>query len=68
MLNRLRRSAGQVVDTVGNKILAKALAQMQYGGAAAICGLAGGLRTKTVMPFILQGVSLLRNRLCFLSI
>ncbi|MBU1393584.1 MAG: oxidoreductase [Gammaproteobacteria bacterium] len=54
-----QRWAG-VVDTVGNKILAKALAQMQYGGAAAICGLAGGFALPTtVMPFILRGVSLL---------
>lgn len=54
-----QRWAG-VVDTVGNKILAKALAQIQYGGAAAICGLAGGFALPTtVMPFILRGVNLL---------
>ena len=54
-----QRWAG-VVDTVGNKILAKALAQIQYGGAAAICGLAGGFAMPTtVMPFILRGVNLL---------
>lgn len=54
-----QRWAG-VVDTVGNKILAKALAQIQYGGAAAICGLAGGFALPTtVMPFILRGVKLL---------
>ncbi|RKF18745.1 oxidoreductase [Alginatibacterium sediminis] len=54
-----QRWAG-VVDTVGNKVLATALAQMQYGGAAAICGLAGGYALPTtVMPFILRGVSIL---------
>jgi acrylyl-CoA reductase (NADPH) len=54
-----QRWAG-VVDTVGNKVLATALAQMNYGGAAAICGLAGGFALPTtVMPFILRGVKLL---------
>jgi len=54
-----QRWAG-VIDTVGNKVLATALAQMQYGGAAAICGLAGGFALPTtVMPFILRGVRLL---------
>ncbi|MGS0676603.1 acrylyl-CoA reductase (NADPH) [Shewanella sp. 30m-9] len=54
-----QRWAG-VVDTVGNKVLATALAQMNYGGAAAICGLAGGFALPTtVMPFILRGVRLL---------
>ncbi|GIU40049.1 quinone oxidoreductase [Shewanella sairae] len=53
-----QRWAG-VVDTVGNKVLATALAQMNYGGAAAICGLAGGFALPTtVMPFILRGVNL----------
>lgn len=54
-----QRWAG-VVDTVGDKVLATALAQMNYGGAAAICGLAGGFGLPTtVMPFILRGVNLL---------
>ena len=54
-----QRWAG-VVDTVGNKVLATALAQMKYGGSAAICGLAGGFALPTtVMPFILRGVNLL---------
>lgn len=54
-----QRWAG-VIDTVGNKVLATALAQMQYGGAAAICGLAGGFALPTtVMPFILRGINLL---------
>ncbi|WP_417763362.1 MDR family oxidoreductase [Shewanella sp.] len=49
-----------VVDTVGNQVLATALAQIQYGGVATICGLAGGAALPTtVMPFILRNVSLL---------
>ncbi|KFZ39125.1 quinone oxidoreductase [Shewanella mangrovi] len=49
-----------VVDTVGDQPLATALAQMNYGGVAAICGLAAGYKLPTtVMPFILRGVSLL---------
>lgn len=54
-----QRWAG-VVDTVGNKVLATALTQINYGGSAAICGLAGGFALPTtVMPFILRGVNLL---------
>ncbi|TKB58304.1 MDR family oxidoreductase [Ferrimonas aestuarii] len=49
-----------IVDTVGGQVLATALAQANYGGAAAICGLAGSFALPTtVMPFILRGVSLL---------
>lgn len=48
------------VDTVGSKILAKVLAQMNYDGAVAACGLAGGFDLPTtVMPFILRSVKLL---------
>lgn len=48
------------VDTVGSKVLAKVLAQMDYDGAVAACGLAGGFDLPTtVMPFILRGVKLL---------
>ena len=48
------------VDTVGSKVLAKVLAQMDYEGAVAACGLAGGFDLPTtVMPFILRGVKLL---------
>lgn len=48
------------VDTVGSKVLARVLASMQYGGAVAACGLAGGADLPgTVMPFILRGVRLL---------
>lgn len=47
------------VDTVGDKVLAKVLAQMNYGGCVAACGLAGGLALPTtVMPFILRNVRL----------
>ena len=47
------------VDTVGSTLLARVLAEMNYGGCVACCGLAGGhdLPT-TVMPFILRNVSL----------
>jgi acrylyl-CoA reductase (NADPH) len=48
------------VDSVGSVILARALAQMQYSGAVATVGLAGGADLPTtVIPFILRGVSLL---------
>ncbi len=47
------------VDTVGSQILAKVLAQVNYGGAVAACGLAGGFDLPTtVMPFILRNVRL----------
>ncbi len=47
------------VDTVGTKVLARVLSQMNYGGCVAACGLAGGFDlSTTVMPFILRGVSL----------
>lgn len=49
-----------VVDTVGGRVLARALAETDYGGAVAACGLAGGTDLPTtVMPFILRGVKLL---------
>ncbi|MCC9002634.1 MAG: oxidoreductase, partial [Candidatus Competibacter sp.] len=49
-----------VVDTVGGRVLARALAETDYGGAVAACGLAGGIDLPTtVMPFILRGVKLL---------
>jgi acrylyl-CoA reductase (NADPH) len=48
------------VDSVGSTTLANALAQTQYGGAVAACGLAGGMDLPaTVAPFILRGVALL---------
>ena len=40
-------------------MLAKVLAQMNYGGCVAACGLAGGFALPTtVMPFILRNVRL----------
>jgi acrylyl-CoA reductase (NADPH) len=54
-----QRWAG-AVDTVGGKILARVLAEIDYGGSVAACGLAGGTELPTtVMPFILRGVALL---------
>jgi acrylyl-CoA reductase (NADPH) len=48
-----------VVDTVGDKMLACAIAQTKYEGIVAACGLAGGIALpSTVMPFILRGVTL----------
>lgn len=51
------RFAG-VVDTVSGVMFAKALAQVKYGGAAAVCGLAAGPSFPgSILPFILRGVS-----------
>lgn len=48
------------IDTVGDKILAKMLAQTEPFGSVAACGLvAGPGLSTTVMPFILRGVNLL---------
>ncbi len=48
------------VDCVGSSILASVIAQINYGGAVAACGLAGGNDLPTsVLPFILRNVSLL---------
>ncbi|KZZ62640.1 quinone oxidoreductase [Oleiphilus sp. HI0125] len=53
-----QRWAG-VIDTVGDKVLAKAIAQTHYNGVVACCGLAGGFGLPTtVMPFILRNVRL----------
>ncbi len=47
------------VDSVGSHTLANAIAQTQYGGCVAACGLAQGFDLPaTVMPFILRGVTL----------
>ncbi len=44
---------------LAHKVLAKVLAQMNYGGCVAACGLAGGFTLPTtVMPFILRNVRL----------
>jgi len=48
-----------VIDSVGSHTLANALAQTNYGGIVAACGLAQGADLPTtVMPFILRGVTL----------
>lgn len=53
-----QRWAG-AIDTAGDKVLASVLAQMQYGGVVAACGLAAGFALPTtVMPFILRNVRL----------
>ncbi|MEE3651473.1 MULTISPECIES: acrylyl-CoA reductase (NADPH) [unclassified Brenneria] len=53
-----QRWAG-AIDTVGDKVLATLLAQMDYNATVAACGLAGGIALPTtVMPFILRNVRL----------
>ncbi|WP_020683122.1 MDR family oxidoreductase [Marinobacterium rhizophilum] len=53
-----QRWAG-AIDTVGDTILAKVLAETCYGGTVAACGLAAGFNLPTtVMPFILRNVRL----------
>ena len=53
-----QRWAG-AVDTVGDRTLASILAQINYGGVVAACGLAGGIGLNTtVMPFILRNIRL----------
>jgi acrylyl-CoA reductase (NADPH) len=53
-----QRWAG-AVDTVGSTMLARVLAETDYGGCVAACGLAGGFDLPTtVMPFILRNVRL----------
>ena len=50
---------GAVVDSVGGATLANAIAQTNYGGLVASCGLAQSADLPTtVMPFILRGVTL----------
>ena len=52
------RFAG-VVDTVSGVMLARALGQVKYGGAAAVCGLAAGPSFPgSILPFILRGVAM----------
>ncbi|MEQ4922564.1 acrylyl-CoA reductase (NADPH) [Proteus hauseri] len=53
-----QRWAG-AVDTVGGQILANILAQTNYNGTVAACGLASGFSLPTtVMPFILRNIRL----------
>ena len=47
------------VDVVGGAILSRVLAEMQYNGVVAACGLASSFKLDTtVMPFILRNVRL----------
>jgi acrylyl-CoA reductase (NADPH) len=47
------------IDTVGGLVLARVLAEINYGGCVANCGMAGSSDLPTtVMPFILRSVSL----------
>ncbi len=47
------------VDTVGGEMLARLLAECDYSGTVAACGLAGDYKLpSTVMPFILRNVRL----------
>jgi acrylyl-CoA reductase (NADPH) len=51
------RFAG-LVDTVSGTMFAKALAQVKYAGAAAVCGLAGGPAFPgSILPFILRAIT-----------
>jgi acrylyl-CoA reductase (NADPH) len=51
------RYAG-MVDTVSGVMFARALAQLRYGGAAAVCGLASGASFPgSILPFILRGIA-----------
>ncbi|WP_028468523.1 MDR family oxidoreductase [Neptunomonas japonica] len=56
-LERQRWAAG--IDTVGDAMLARILAEADYNATVAACGLAGGFKLPTtVMPFILRNVRL----------
>ena len=51
------RFAG-VIDPVSGVMFARALAQVKYGGAAAVCGLAAGPAFPgSILPFILRGIT-----------
>ena len=51
------RFAG-LIDTVSGVMFARALAQLRYGGAAAVCGLAAGpVFPGSILPFILRGIT-----------
>ncbi|OTA19260.1 beta-ketoacyl synthase [Xenorhabdus beddingii] len=53
-----QRWAG-VIDTVGGTVLATLLAQVNYNGTVAACGMAGDSQLPTtVMPFILRNIRL----------
>jgi len=47
-----------LIDTVSGVMFARALAQLRYGGAAAVCGLAAGPAFPgSILPFILRGIT-----------
>lgn len=49
-----------LLDTVGGTTLSGLLPQISYGGAAALCGNASGIKIETtVLPFILRNINLL---------
>ncbi|MGZ5912174.1 MAG: MDR family oxidoreductase [Reyranella sp.] len=51
------RFAG-LIDTVSGMMFARALAQVKYGGAAAVCGLAAGPAFPgSILPFILRAIT-----------
>jgi acrylyl-CoA reductase (NADPH) len=51
------RFAG-LIDTVSGVMFARALAQVKYNGAAAVCGLAGGPTFPgSILPFILRNIT-----------
>jgi acrylyl-CoA reductase (NADPH) len=51
------RFAG-LIDTVSGVMFARSLAQLRYGGAAAVCGLAAGPAFPgSILPFILRGIT-----------
>ena len=55
-----RETFAGCVDAVGGTMLARVLTQLNYGGAVAAVGLAGGSKLDTtVIPFLLRGVNLL---------
>lgn len=55
-----RQKFDYVIDTVGGNLLSNLLPQINYNGAIALCGNAGGIDVQTtVLPFILRAVKIL---------
>ncbi|MGE0666937.1 MAG: MDR family oxidoreductase [Sphingomonadales bacterium] len=51
------RFAG-IVDTVAGPTIGHALSMLKYAGAAAVCGLAGGVTLPaSILPFLLRGIA-----------
>lgn len=64
ILEKLKPLAHQkfdyVIDTVGGSLLSNLIPQMNYNGAIALCGNAGGIEVETtVLPFILRALKIL---------